>query len=40
MARDDRPSARGRARLEREARDWSVQTTAIARILQASPGER
>ena len=30
----------GSARLERETRDWPVQTTAIARILQASPGER
>jgi PadR family transcriptional regulator, regulatory protein PadR len=32
-------TADGRARLKRETRDWSVQTTAIARILQASSGE-
>src|SRR5687768_2649631 len=30
-------TASGRAKLERETRDWKVQTTAIARILQASP---
>jgi transcriptional regulator len=29
----------GRARLKRETRDWGVQTAAIARILEASPGE-
>ena len=29
----------GRARLKREARDWEAQTSAIARILKASPGE-
>ena len=29
----------GRARLRRETRDWEQQTTAIARILQASTGE-
>jgi PadR family transcriptional regulator, regulatory protein PadR len=29
----------GRARLKRETRDWELQTTAIARILRASPGE-
>jgi PadR family transcriptional regulator PadR len=29
----------GRAKLRRETRDWEVQTTAIARILEASPGE-
>jgi transcriptional regulator len=29
----------GRARLKQEARDWEVQTSAIARILKASPGE-
>jgi transcriptional regulator len=29
----------GRARLKRETRDWEVQTTAIARILDASLGE-
>jgi transcriptional regulator len=29
----------GRAKLKRETRDWEVQTTAIARILEASPGE-
>jgi len=30
----------GRAALRRETRDWQVQTTAIARILDASLGER
>lgn len=30
---------RGRAKLKRETRDWEVQTSAIARILGASPGE-
>ena len=34
-----RLTTEGRARLKQETRDWSVQTTAIARILQASPGE-
>jgi PadR family transcriptional regulator PadR len=29
----------GRATLKRETRDWEVQTTAIARILEASRGE-
>ena len=29
----------GRATLKRATRDWEVQTTAIARILQASLGE-
>jgi DNA-binding PadR family transcriptional regulator len=29
----------GRARLRRETRQWEAQTTAIARILAASPGE-
>ena len=29
----------GRTRLRRETRDWEQQTTAIARILQASAGE-
>ena len=32
-------TASGRAKLKRETRDWEVQTTAIARILQASLGE-
>jgi PadR family transcriptional regulator, regulatory protein PadR len=32
-------SAQGRARLRQEARDWEVQTAAIARILRASLGE-
>ena len=32
-------TARGRARLKQEARDWEAQTSAIARILQASPEE-
>jgi PadR family transcriptional regulator, regulatory protein PadR len=30
----------GRAQLKRETRDWEAQTTAIARILRASLGER
>src|SRR5438093_11118693 len=30
----------GRAKLRRETRGWEVQTTAIARILEASLGER
>ena len=34
-----RLTASGRAKLERETRDWHVQTTAIARILKASLGE-
>ena len=29
----------GRAHLKRETRDWEVQTTAIARILEASLGK-
>jgi PadR family transcriptional regulator, regulatory protein PadR len=29
----------GRARLKQEARDWEVQTSAIAKILKASPEE-
>ena len=33
------PTARGRAKLRSETRDWEVQTTAIARILKASLGE-
>lgn len=32
-------TADGRARLKREARDWEVQASAIARILKASMGE-
>ena len=32
-------STRGRAHLKRETRDWQVQTTAVARILDASVGE-
>jgi len=32
-------TAGGRARLKRETRDWEVQTSAIARILKAAPGE-
>jgi transcriptional regulator len=32
-------TAQGRATLKRETRDWEVQTTAIARILEASLGE-
>jgi transcriptional regulator len=32
-------TASGRARLKRETHDWEVQTTAIARILEASLGE-
>ena len=34
-----RLTAEGRARLKRETRDWELQTTAIARILKAAPGE-
>ena len=29
----------GRARLKQEARDWEAQTSAIARILEATPEE-
>src|SRR5436190_23326651 len=32
-----RVTANGRARLRQEARDWEAQTSAIARILKASP---
>jgi PadR family transcriptional regulator, regulatory protein PadR len=32
-------SARGRATLRRETRNWEQQTAAIARILRASPDE-
>ena len=32
-------TAAGRTRLRRETRDWEQQTAAIARIMQASPGE-
>lgn len=32
-------TTKGRATLKRETRDWEVQSAAIARILQASPGE-
>jgi transcriptional regulator len=32
-------TAQGRAVLKRDAREWEAQTAAIARILQASPGE-
>jgi transcriptional regulator len=32
-------TAAGRTRLRRETRDWEQQTTAIARIMQASTGE-
>jgi transcriptional regulator len=32
-------TSEGRRKLRREARDWEVQTAAIARILQASAGE-
>jgi len=32
-------TATGRAKLRWETRDWEVQTTAIARILEASLGE-
>jgi PadR family transcriptional regulator, regulatory protein PadR len=32
-------TAQGRTTLKREARDWEVQTTAIARIMKASLGE-
>jgi PadR family transcriptional regulator len=32
-------TARGRTALRRQTRDWASQTTAIARILEASSGE-
>jgi transcriptional regulator len=32
-------TAHGRTMLKRETRDWEVQTTAIARILEATPGK-
>jgi PadR family transcriptional regulator, regulatory protein PadR len=32
-------TAGGRARLKQEAKDWEAQTSAIARILKASPEE-
>ena len=32
-------STQGRAHLKRETRDWQVQTTAVARILDASLGK-
>lgn len=32
-------TTQGRAKLKRETRDWELQTTAVARILQASLGE-
>jgi PadR family transcriptional regulator, regulatory protein PadR len=32
-------TADGRARLKQEARDWEAQTSAIARILNATPEE-
>src|SRR6266496_6666040 len=32
-------STQGRAHLKRETRDWQVQSTAVARILDASLGE-
>jgi PadR family transcriptional regulator, regulatory protein PadR len=32
-------TAEGRARLKRETHDWELQTSAIARILRAAPGE-
>jgi transcriptional regulator len=32
-------TARGRDKLKRETRDWAAQSTAIARILDASLGE-
>ncbi len=32
-------TAEGRAGLKRETRDWELQTSAIARILRAAPGE-
>ena len=38
-AKDYGLTAQGRAHLKRETRDWAVQTTAIARILEASLGK-
>ncbi len=38
-AKHYRLTAQGRAKLTRETRDWEVQARAIARILEASPGE-
>jgi transcriptional regulator len=35
-----RLTAEGRARLKRETHDWKVQASAIARILNALPGEQ
>ena len=32
-------TAQGRAKLKRETREWELQTTAIARILEATTGE-
>jgi len=32
-------TVQGRATLRRETRDWELQSAAIARILQASPGQ-
>ena len=32
-------TTQGRARLKRDTRDWQTQTEAIARILEATPGE-
>jgi PadR family transcriptional regulator PadR len=32
-------TAKGRNRLKQEAREWEVQTSAIGRILKATPGE-
>ena len=32
-------TAAGRTTLERETREWKVQTTAMARVLRTSPGE-
>jgi PadR family transcriptional regulator PadR len=33
-------TSQGRRRLQRDTREWETQSAAIARILQASPGER
>ena len=38
-ARYYRLTPSGRGALKRETREWEVQTAAIARILEASPGE-
>jgi transcriptional regulator len=38
-AKDYTLTADGRSRLRQEARDWEAQTSAIARILKAAPGE-